>query len=58
MMDRVTNRSVMERLKKDLEAMNTIKRRKLEYLGGTKANIILCVLQRKVYGRRPPARSI
>jgi len=48
-LEKVTNRAVMEKIKKDLKIMNTIKRRNVEYLGKF-------VLQGKANGRRPPGR--
>jgi len=53
--DRVTNRAVMEKIKKDLEVINIFKGRKLEYLGHIMRNKSKCqilkskVVQRKVF---------
>lgn len=60
-MDKVTNKSVLERMNKSLEVMNTIKKRKLEYLGhimrnDNKYGLLKSVLQGKVYGKRGPGR--
>uniref|UniRef100_A0A8D8SXR8 Craniofacial development protein 2 n=1 Tax=Cacopsylla melanoneura TaxID=428564 RepID=A0A8D8SXR8_9HEMI len=60
-MDRITNESVLQRMKKDKEIMHTIKRRKLEYLGHilrneNKYHLLKCILQGKVYGKRGVGR--
>jgi hypothetical protein len=60
-MDRVTNESILERMKKGKEVMYTVKRRKLEYFGhimrnDTKYRLLQVILQGKVFGRREAGR--
>ncbi|GJQ78502.1 hypothetical protein Trydic_g11617 [Trypoxylus dichotomus] len=57
----MTNFEVLRAMKKDLELMNTIKPRKLEYLGHIMRNeerygLLQTVLQGKIYARRRPRR--
>lgn len=59
--DKVSNRAVLERIGKQKEIMNTIKRRKLEYLGHIMRNegkyhLLISILQGKVFGKRGPGR--
>lgn len=58
---KVTNVEVLRTMKKDLELMNTIKARKLEYLGHIMRNngrygLLQTILQGKISGRRGPGR--
>lgn len=54
--DKVTNIKVLERMKKELEIIHTIKRRKLEYLGhvtrGERYGLLQLIIQGKILGRR------
>lgn len=57
----MTNREVLERMEKEKEIMNSVKRRKLEYLGHIMRNekrygLLQLILQGKVYGKRGPGR--
>lgn len=54
--DRVTNAEVLNRMQKDCEIVNTIKKRKLLYLGhimrGRKYTLLQLIVQGKISGRR------
>jgi len=57
----VTNETILERMGKEKEVMETIKRRKLEYLGhimrnDNKYKLLKSILQEKVFGKRGPGR--
>lgn len=58
--DRVTNDNVIERMGKEKEVVNTIKTRKLQYLGhvmrGNKYNLLQTIIQGKIQGRRSRGR--
>lgn len=59
--DRITNVEVLRRMGKDCDILNTVKGRKLEYLGHVMRNenrygLLQLILQGKVYGRRGPGR--
>lgn len=59
--NKVTNKAVLEGIKKDLEVMRTIKRRKLEYLEHIMRNenhyrLLKSILQGKLYSKREPGR--
>lgn len=56
---RITNKEVLRRMKKELEILYTIKRRKLEYLGHIMRNqhrytLLQSIMQGKVKGKRGP----
>ena len=57
---RVTNVKVLRRMQKEAELLNTIERRKLQYLGhilrGEKYGILHLILQGKIDGRRSIGR--
>lgn len=57
---RINNKEVLERMHKTTECVNTIQRRKLEYLGhimrNDKYRLLQIILQGKINGRRPPGR--
>uniref|UniRef100_A0A8D8SH15 Craniofacial development protein 2 n=1 Tax=Cacopsylla melanoneura TaxID=428564 RepID=A0A8D8SH15_9HEMI len=58
---RVRNEEVLRRMKKDLEIMNTIKVRKLQYLGHIMRNesrytLLQSIMQGKIFGKRGPGR--
>jgi hypothetical protein len=58
---RITNEEVLRRMKNDTELVNTIKIRKLQYLGHITRNesrytIVQAILQGKMYGKRGPGR--
>jgi hypothetical protein len=57
---RITNAEVLRRLNKELEIMNSIKRRKLEYLGhitrGEKYELLRIIMQGRIQGRRSIGR--
>lgn len=58
---RITNAEVLRIMKKDTEIVNTIKIRKLQYLGHIMRNenrytILQAILQGKMYGKRGPGR--
>ena len=59
-MDRVTNQAVMQRLNKEREVLNTIKRRKLEYFAhvirNPKHDTLHVIIQGKIEGKRGPGR--
>ena len=59
-MDRVTNQAVMQRLNKEREVLNTIKRRKLEYFAHVMRNpkyeMLHVIIQGKIEGKRGPGR--
>uniref|UniRef100_A0A8D8W5N2 Craniofacial development protein 2 n=2 Tax=Cacopsylla melanoneura TaxID=428564 RepID=A0A8D8W5N2_9HEMI len=59
--DKVTNVEVLRRMKKEQEIMNTIKCRKMQYLGhimrnGARYSLLQSILQGKILGRRGPGR--
>lgn len=59
--DKVTNVIVLERMNKEREVMNTVKKRKLEYFGHIMRNekkydLLITILQGKVYGKQGPGR--
>uniref|UniRef100_A0A8D8T8A4 Craniofacial development protein 2 n=1 Tax=Cacopsylla melanoneura TaxID=428564 RepID=A0A8D8T8A4_9HEMI len=58
---KVTNKEVLQRMKKEPEIINTVKKRKLQYLGHIMRNehryqLLQQILQGKIAGRRPPGR--
>ena len=59
-MDRVTNHEIMLRIGKDKEIINTVKIRKLQYLGhimrGERYHLLQEILQGKIEGRRSQGR--
>lgn len=58
--DKVSNEEVLRRMNKAKEISNTIKRRKLEYLGhvlrGDRYNILKLIIQGKIKGKRTIGR--
>ena len=58
--DKVTNDEVMRRMGKRKEILNTVKIRKLQYLGhvmrGEKYHLLQLVIQGKLQGKRRPGR--
>lgn len=60
-MDRVTNEAVLQRMNKQREELNTIKRRKLEYFAHVKGNrkyeLIQIIIQVKIEGKHVPGRQ-
>uniref|UniRef100_A0A8D9AE48 Uncharacterized protein n=1 Tax=Cacopsylla melanoneura TaxID=428564 RepID=A0A8D9AE48_9HEMI len=59
--DKITNEEVLRRMGKEKEIMNTVKKRKLEYLGHIMRNeekycLLKTILQGKVYGKRGRGR--
>lgn len=59
--DKVSNQEILQRMRKDREVLNTVKRRKLQYLGHVMRNesryqLLQCILQGKVDGKRGPGR--
>lgn len=58
--DRVKNETVLQRMHKRLELLNTIKKRKLQYLGHIMRNekyaLLQLILQGKIQGKRRPGR--
>ena len=59
-MEKVTNEAVLQRMNKEREVLNTIKRRKLEYFAhvmrNSKYELLHIVIQGKIEGKRGPGR--
>jgi len=58
--ERITNKAVLLKMEKDCELLNTIKKRKLEYLGhimrGSKYSLLRLIVQGKIIGKRSIGR--